>query len=214
MRELADLIARGHQIGPGTITAVTGALDAHESPARVLEDVVWRHRGLRVAPKTVNQKRYVDSVRDNTITFGVGPGGHRQDVPGGRDGGGRAVAPRGQPHHPHAAGGRGGRAPGLPAGRSDGQGRSLSAPAVRRAARHARPREGLPAHRARGDRDRAAGVHARAHAERLVRDPRRGAEHDARADEDVPHPPGLRLEDGGDGGRHAGRPSPRAAARG
>ena len=63
MRELSELIARGHQIGPGTIAAVTGALDAHESPARVLEDVVWSHRGLRVAPKTVNQKRYVDSVR-------------------------------------------------------------------------------------------------------------------------------------------------------
>ncbi|MGH2863647.1 MAG: PhoH family protein [Solirubrobacteraceae bacterium] len=75
VRELADLIAGGHQIGPGTIAAVTGALDAHESPARVLEDVIWRHRALRVAPKTVNQKRYVDSVRRNTITFGVGPAG-------------------------------------------------------------------------------------------------------------------------------------------
>jgi phosphate starvation-inducible PhoH-like protein len=73
--ELSELIARGHQIGPGTIAAVTGALDAHESPARVLEDVVWSHRGLRVAPKTVNQKRYVDSVRASTITFGVGPAG-------------------------------------------------------------------------------------------------------------------------------------------
>ena len=75
VRELSDLIARGHQIGPGTISAVTGALDAHESPARVLEDVVWSHRGLRVAPKTVNQKRYVDSIRHSTITFGVGPAG-------------------------------------------------------------------------------------------------------------------------------------------
>ncbi len=75
VRELSDLIARGHQIGPGTISAVTGALDAHESPARVLEDVVWSHRGLRVSPKTVNQKRYVDSIRSSTITFGVGPAG-------------------------------------------------------------------------------------------------------------------------------------------
>jgi phosphate starvation-inducible PhoH-like protein len=75
VRELSDLIARGHQIGPGTIAAVTGALDAHESPVRVLEDVVWRHRSLRVAPKTINQKRYVDSVRANTVTFGVGPAG-------------------------------------------------------------------------------------------------------------------------------------------
>jgi phosphate starvation-inducible PhoH-like protein len=75
VHELSDLIGRGHQIGPGTIAAVTGALDAHESPAKVLEDVVWRHRALRVAPKTVNQKRYVDSIRNNTITFGVGPAG-------------------------------------------------------------------------------------------------------------------------------------------
>jgi phosphate starvation-inducible protein PhoH and related proteins len=75
VRELSDLIARGHEIGPGTITAVTGALDAHESPARVLEDVVWRHRSLRVAPKTVNQKRYVDCIRQSTIIFGVGPAG-------------------------------------------------------------------------------------------------------------------------------------------
>ncbi|HST54812.1 MAG TPA: PhoH family protein [Solirubrobacteraceae bacterium] len=75
VHELSDLISRGHQIGPGTIAAVTGALDAHESPARVLEDVIWRHRSLRVAPKTVNQKRYVDSIRANTITFGVGPAG-------------------------------------------------------------------------------------------------------------------------------------------
>jgi phosphate starvation-inducible protein PhoH and related proteins len=73
--ELSELIERGHQIGPGTISAVTGALDAHESPAQVLEDVVWRHRSLRVAPKTVNQKRYVDSIRRNTVTFGVGPAG-------------------------------------------------------------------------------------------------------------------------------------------
>ena len=75
VRELSELISRGHQIGPGTIAAVTDALDAHESPAQVLEDVVWRHRGLRVAPKTVNQKHYVDSIRRSTITFAVGPAG-------------------------------------------------------------------------------------------------------------------------------------------
>ena len=28
-----------------------------------------------MAPKTVNQKRYVDSIRRNTITFGIGPAG-------------------------------------------------------------------------------------------------------------------------------------------
>jgi phosphate starvation-inducible protein PhoH and related proteins len=73
--ELSELIAQGHEIAPGTIEAVTRALDEHESPAEILEDVVWRHRASKVAPKTVNQKRYVDSIRRNTITFGIGPAG-------------------------------------------------------------------------------------------------------------------------------------------
>ncbi|HLM51445.1 MAG TPA: PhoH family protein [Solirubrobacteraceae bacterium] len=75
VREMAQLIAQGHEVGPGTIEAVTSALDQRESPARILEDVVWRHRNTRVAPKTINQKRYVDSIRRNTITFGIGPAG-------------------------------------------------------------------------------------------------------------------------------------------
>jgi phosphate starvation-inducible PhoH-like protein len=75
VRELATLIEQGHEIGPGTIAAVTGALDENRSPAEILEDVVWRHRSKQVAPKTVNQKRYVDSIRSNTITFGIGPAG-------------------------------------------------------------------------------------------------------------------------------------------
>jgi phosphate starvation-inducible PhoH-like protein len=75
VHELSELIEHGHQITPGTLDAVTSALDQHESPAKVLEDVVWRHRSSKVAPKSVNQKRYVDSIRTNTVTFGIGPAG-------------------------------------------------------------------------------------------------------------------------------------------
>jgi phosphate starvation-inducible PhoH-like protein len=75
VRELAELIEQGHEIGPGTIAAVTDALDQHHSPAEILEDVVWRHRSSKVAPKTVNQKRYVDAIRNSTVTFGIGPAG-------------------------------------------------------------------------------------------------------------------------------------------
>jgi phosphate starvation-inducible PhoH-like protein len=75
VRELSDLVRQGHEIAPGTIDAITDALDHHESPSRILEDVVWRHRGLKVAPKTVNQKRYLDAIREQTITVGIGPAG-------------------------------------------------------------------------------------------------------------------------------------------
>jgi len=75
VRELDELVKHGHEIGPGTIRTVSSALEQQESPSAVLEDVVWRHRSRKVAPKTVTQKRYVDSIRRNTITFGVGPAG-------------------------------------------------------------------------------------------------------------------------------------------
>jgi phosphate starvation-inducible protein PhoH and related proteins len=75
VRELSDLVRQGHELAPGTIEAIGSALDRHESPGAILEDVVWRHRGVRVAPKTVNQKRYVDAIRNQTIAVGIGPAG-------------------------------------------------------------------------------------------------------------------------------------------
>ncbi|MFY9264531.1 MAG: PhoH family protein [Solirubrobacterales bacterium] len=75
VEELAELIENGHEIAPGTINVVASALDNHKNPADVLEDVVWRHRDKKVAPKTVNQKNYVDAIRGKTVTFGVGPAG-------------------------------------------------------------------------------------------------------------------------------------------
>ena len=75
VRELSSLVERGHEIAEATVETVGRVLDASHSPAQVLEDVVWRHRNLRVAPKSVNQKRYVDAIRSHTVTFGIGPAG-------------------------------------------------------------------------------------------------------------------------------------------
>jgi len=73
--ELVELVEGGHEIGPSTVDAVLGALDQVEDVREVFEDVVWRHRGKKIAPKTVNQKHYVDAIRDCTVTFGIGPAG-------------------------------------------------------------------------------------------------------------------------------------------
>ncbi|MGI8659730.1 MAG: PhoH family protein, partial [Thermoleophilaceae bacterium] len=75
VRELGELVGKGHEVAPGTIEAIGSVLERHESPSHILEDVVWRHRGLKVAPKTVNQKRYVDAIRRQTIAVGIGPAG-------------------------------------------------------------------------------------------------------------------------------------------
>jgi phosphate starvation-inducible PhoH-like protein len=73
--ELVELVEGGHEIGPSTVDAVLGALDQVQDVREVFEDVVWRHRGKKIAPKTVTQKRYVDAIRDCTVTFGIGPAG-------------------------------------------------------------------------------------------------------------------------------------------
>ena len=73
--ELVELVEGGQQIGPDTVGAVLAALDQAADIREVFEDVVWRHRGKKIAPKTVTQKRYVDSIRDRTVTFGIGPAG-------------------------------------------------------------------------------------------------------------------------------------------
>jgi phosphate starvation-inducible PhoH-like protein len=73
--ELGDLVEGGHEIDPSTVDAVLAALDQAEDLREVFEDVVWRHRGKKISPKTVNQKRYVDAMRRHTVTFAIGPAG-------------------------------------------------------------------------------------------------------------------------------------------
>src|SRR5204863_521742 len=62
-------------LGPDTVAAVAAALDQAADIRDIFDDVVWRHRGKKIAPKTVTQKRYVDAIRKCTVTFAIGPAG-------------------------------------------------------------------------------------------------------------------------------------------
>jgi phosphate starvation-inducible protein PhoH and related proteins len=73
--ELVELVESGQEIGPTTVDSVLRAIDQAESIQDVFGDVVWRHRGKQITPKTVTQKRYVDAIRRCTVTFGIGPAG-------------------------------------------------------------------------------------------------------------------------------------------
>jgi phosphate starvation-inducible PhoH-like protein len=75
VEELVELVESGQEIGAGTIDTVLSAMDEAEDVRTIFEDVVWSHRGKRITPKTVNQKRYVDAIRSRTVTFGIGPAG-------------------------------------------------------------------------------------------------------------------------------------------
>lgn len=39
------------------------------------DDILLTYRGRALRPKTAGQKRYIDAIRKNTITFGLGPAG-------------------------------------------------------------------------------------------------------------------------------------------
>jgi phosphate starvation-inducible protein PhoH and related proteins len=73
--ELVELVETGQDLGPSTVDAVLNAIDQAENVQDVFGDVVWRHRGKQITPKTVTQKRYVDAIRGCTVTFGIGPAG-------------------------------------------------------------------------------------------------------------------------------------------
>ncbi len=75
VEELIGLVERGEGLQPQTVDAVGGAIDGGIDPAAILGDEVWSHRSVKIAPRTLNQKRYVDSIRAHTVTFGVGPAG-------------------------------------------------------------------------------------------------------------------------------------------
>jgi phosphate starvation-inducible PhoH-like protein len=75
VEELVELVESGQAIGAGTVDTVLDAIDQAEDVREIFEDVVWSHRGKRITPKTVTQKRYVDAIRKCTVTFGIGPAG-------------------------------------------------------------------------------------------------------------------------------------------
>jgi phosphate starvation-inducible protein PhoH and related proteins len=73
--ELVELVESGQEVAAGTVDAILNAIDQAQDVREIFEDVVWSHRGKRITPKTVTQKRYVDAIRGRTVTFGIGPAG-------------------------------------------------------------------------------------------------------------------------------------------
>jgi len=70
------LIEQGGELSIEYIDRTIDLLRSGEfAPATLREDIVLTYRGRAIRPKTAGQKRYVDAMRANTITFGIGPAG-------------------------------------------------------------------------------------------------------------------------------------------
>jgi phosphate starvation-inducible PhoH-like protein len=76
LEDLVVLVEQGHPLDAGTVRRSVAMVRADERPAEVLTAEVLRPvNGRPVRAKSSGQKRYVDAMRQNVITFGVGPAG-------------------------------------------------------------------------------------------------------------------------------------------
>ena len=76
VEELLTVIRSGRPVDAAMVESLMDiAVKSAGKPSEVYGDVVWTHRGRQIGPRTVNQKLYVDAMRANTITFGIGPAG-------------------------------------------------------------------------------------------------------------------------------------------
>ena len=68
--------ARASPPRPSSACIGDAARRDHRAPGRrAVASTSCRNRGRTIRPKTLNQKRYVDSIDKHTITFGIGPAG-------------------------------------------------------------------------------------------------------------------------------------------
>jgi phosphate starvation-inducible PhoH-like protein len=76
IEELVLLLQRGQHLDEASLSRSIDMVRQHERPSTVLTDDILRGaKGRSIRPKTAGQKRYIDAIRSNVITFGLGPAG-------------------------------------------------------------------------------------------------------------------------------------------
>ncbi len=76
LNELLILVQEGESLAEGRVASVVQMVrDRVPSPSGVLTEGITVGRGKVVRAKTPNQQTYMKAIRDNTLTFGIGPAG-------------------------------------------------------------------------------------------------------------------------------------------
>jgi len=74
--ELVVLLEQGHRVDADVVTKTIDMVRADERPSEVFGTTILRApSGRTVRPKSAGQMEYAQAIRDNTITFGIGPAG-------------------------------------------------------------------------------------------------------------------------------------------
>jgi phosphate starvation-inducible PhoH-like protein len=76
VEEIVLVLQRGQHLDEASLARSIDMVRQHERPSSVLTDDIMRSaKGRSIRPKTAGQKRYIDAIRTNVITFGLGPAG-------------------------------------------------------------------------------------------------------------------------------------------
>jgi phosphate starvation-inducible protein PhoH and related proteins len=74
--ELLEILGQGQTLTTDSVGKTIDMIKEESAkPSAVLGDVILSVRGRAIAPKTLGQKRYVDAIRQSTVSFSIGPAG-------------------------------------------------------------------------------------------------------------------------------------------
>jgi phosphate starvation-inducible PhoH-like protein len=73
--EMLAVLATGLALSGESVERSITLLQAGARPSDVLTSNILSNRGRTIRAKTLNQKRYVDAIDQNTVVFGIGPAG-------------------------------------------------------------------------------------------------------------------------------------------
>jgi phosphate starvation-inducible protein PhoH and related proteins len=76
LEELVLILQTGQSLESAAVLRAIEMVRANERPSEILTDrILTTQRGKPVRPKTSGQKRYLDAIRQNIVSFGIGPAG-------------------------------------------------------------------------------------------------------------------------------------------
>ena len=73
--EMLAMLRTGQVLTVESVERSISLLRTGARPSEVLTSNILSNRGRTIRAKTLNQKRYVDAIDNNTVVFGIGPAG-------------------------------------------------------------------------------------------------------------------------------------------
>jgi phosphate starvation-inducible PhoH-like protein len=73
--DMLSMLRTGQTLSAESVERSIGLMRSGTRPSDLLTGNILSNRGRTIRAKTLNQKRYVDAIDNNTIVFGIGPAG-------------------------------------------------------------------------------------------------------------------------------------------